>query len=507
VTVTQCGAGASDHCVEAFGPPVPRPLALSRAQLVVLDTGAAMAFTALLLTFALSGRHPAPDVPGWAVWLVEAGVGLPVATRRLWPVAAFLAALTASLIAALLGLQYGYFASAAAGLSLVALTGRGPARLSASGAGLLAGAAVLAASVAGSRSGAGTAVVIGVAAMAGAWAVGQAVRDRRAHLRAEAERLAERAVSEERLRIARELHDVVAHSMSLIAVKAGVANHVARSRPAETADALPPSRSRPGRDAGAGARLRRRVRRRLPERERLTGQGPPPLSGRGVMSTPIRVLIADDQALVRGSFRVLVETAPGLMVVGEAATGLEAVEMTHSERPDVILMDVRMPEMDGIEATRRICACPGARARVLILTTFDLDAYVYGALRAGASGFLLKDTTPASLLDAIAVVAAGDALLAPAITRRLIGEFARRPQPSQPITRDLAGATSREREVLTLIATGLSNAEIAKHLHLSPATVKTHIARLLDKLSARDRAQLVITAYETGLVSPTPQQP
>jgi DNA-binding NarL/FixJ family response regulator len=226
------------------------------------------------------------------------------------------------------------------------------------------------------------------------------------------------------------------------------------------------------------------------------------------MSTPIRVLIADDQALVRGSFRVLVETAPGLVVVGEAATGREAVEMTRSERPDVILMDVRMPEMDGIEATRRICAGPGAsQARVLILTTFDLDAYVYGALRAGASGFLLKDTTPASLLDAIAVVAAGDALLAPAITRRLIGEFARRPQPSQPITRDLAGATSREREVLTLIATGLSNAEIAEHLHLSPATVKSHIARLLDKLSARDRAQLVITAYETGLVSPAPQQP
>jgi DNA-binding NarL/FixJ family response regulator len=226
------------------------------------------------------------------------------------------------------------------------------------------------------------------------------------------------------------------------------------------------------------------------------------------MSTPIRVLIADDQALVRGSFRVLVETAPGLVVIGEAATGLEAVEMTRSERPDVILMDVRMPEMDGIEATRRICACPGtSQARVLVLTTFDLDAYVYGALRAGASGFLLKDTTPASLLDAIAVVAAGDALLAPAITRRLIAEFAHRPQPAQPIARDLAGITSREREVLTLIATGLSNAEIAEHLHLSPATVKTHIARLLDKLSARDRAQLVITAYETGLVSPAPKQP
>jgi DNA-binding NarL/FixJ family response regulator len=226
------------------------------------------------------------------------------------------------------------------------------------------------------------------------------------------------------------------------------------------------------------------------------------------MSMPIRVLIADDQALVRGSFRVLVETAPGLVVVGEAATGLEAVEMTRSERPDVILMDVRMPEMDGIEATRRICARPDtSRVRVLVLTTFDLDAYVYGALRAGASGFLLKDTTPARLLDAIAVVAVGDALLAPAITRRLIAEFAHRPQPAQPVARDLAGTTSREREVLTLIATGLSNAEIAEHLHLSPATVKTHIARLLDKLSARDRAQLVIAAYETGLVAPAPKRP
>jgi len=221
------------------------------------------------------------------------------------------------------------------------------------------------------------------------------------------------------------------------------------------------------------------------------------------MSPPIRVLIADDQALVRGSFRILVDTAPGLRVVGEAGTGAEAVELTRTIRPDVIVMDVRMPEMDGIEATRRICASPGAgSARVLVLTTFDLDSYVYGALRAGASGFLLKDTTPASLLDAIAVIAAGDALLAPAITRRLISEFARRPQPSQPPARELAGTTAREQEVLTLIATGLSNAEIAAHLHLSPATIKTHIARLLDKLSARDRAQLVITAYEAGLVSP-----
>ena len=225
------------------------------------------------------------------------------------------------------------------------------------------------------------------------------------------------------------------------------------------------------------------------------------------MSPPVRVLIADDQALVRGSFRVLIETAPNFAVVGEASTGLEAVELTRSERPDVVLMDIRMPDMDGIEATRRICACPDtSHARVLILTTFDLDAYVYGALQAGASGFLLKDASPASLLDAVSVVAAGDALLAPAITRRLIAEFARRPQPSQPIARDLAGTTSREREVLTLIATGLSNAEIAEHLRISPATVKSHIARLLDKLGARDRAQLVITAYETGLVSPTPRQ-
>jgi signal transduction histidine kinase len=220
------------------GPPVPRPLHLSRAQLVVLDAGAAVAFTAVLLTFALAGRHHVPGAPGWAVWLVEAGVGLPVAARRLWPVPAFLAALAASLIAAVLGLQYGYFASAAAGLYLVALTRPGPARLSAGSTGLLAGATVLAAAVAGSRSGAGTAVVIGVAAAAGAWTVGAAVRERRAHLRAEAQRLAERAVSQERLRIARELHDIVAHSMSLIAVKAGVANHVARLRPEETVDAL-----------------------------------------------------------------------------------------------------------------------------------------------------------------------------------------------------------------------------------------------------------------------------
>jgi DNA-binding NarL/FixJ family response regulator len=215
----------------------------------------------------------------------------------------------------------------------------------------------------------------------------------------------------------------------------------------------------------------------------------------------IRVLVADDQALVRGSFRLLVETAPDLVAVGEAGTGAEAVALARATRPDVVLMDVRMPVMDGIEATRAICSSPDtAGVRVLILTTFDLDEYVYGALRAGASGFLLKDTPPADLLTAIGVVAAGDALLAPSVTRRLISEFSRR-EPAPGPVHGLDGVTDREREVLVLIARGLSNGEIADHLRLGLATVKTHVGRLLGKLHARDRAQLVIVAYETGLVA------
>lgn len=218
------------------------------------------------------------------------------------------------------------------------------------------------------------------------------------------------------------------------------------------------------------------------------------------MSAPIRVLIADDQALLRGSFRLLIGTAPGLAAVGEAGTGLQAVELCRQTRPDVVLMDVRMPEMDGIEATRRICGDPEtAGTRVVILTTFDLDAYVYGALRAGASGFLLKDIPPADLLAAVRVIAAGDALLAPAVTRRLIAEFVRRPEPARPLPRTLEQVTEREREVLALVAAGLSNAEIAAHLQLSLATVKSHMGHLLAKLGARDRAQLVIVAYESGL--------
>lgn len=211
-----------------------------------------------------------------------------------------------------------------------------------------------------------------------------------------------------------------------------------------------------------------------------------------------RVLIADDQALLRGSFRVLVDSAPGLEVVGEASDGVEAVALTRREKPDVVLMDVRMPSMDGIEATRLICA--SSEVRVLMLTTFDLDEYVYAALRAGASGFLLKDTRPADLLSAIEIVASGDALLAPSVTRRLVSEFAR--LPTGPVKR-LEGVTAREQEVLALIARGLSNDEIASRLHLGIATVKTHIGRLLHKLAARDRAQLVIAAYESGLIRPS----
>jgi DNA-binding NarL/FixJ family response regulator len=221
------------------------------------------------------------------------------------------------------------------------------------------------------------------------------------------------------------------------------------------------------------------------------------------VSGRVRVLVADDQTLLRGSLRVLVATEPDMEVVGEAGTGVEAVELAGRSRPDVVLMDVRMPQMDGIEATRRICGGrPGDVPRVLMLTTFDLDEYVYAALRAGASGFLLKDTPPAQLLDAIRVVAAGDALLAPAVTRRLIAEFARRPEPSRRAADRLAGVTDRERETLALIARGLSNTEIAERMHLTVATVKTHVSHLLRKLDARDRAQLVIVAYETGLVAP-----
>ena len=217
---------------------------------------------------------------------------------------------------------------------------------------------------------------------------------------------------------------------------------------------------------------------------------------------PIRVVVADDQALVRSGFLALLRSEDGIDVVGEAANGIEAVSIAKLERPDVILMDIRMPEMDGLEATRLITADHAlATVRILVLTTFDLDAYVHEALRAGASGFLLKDTLPAELLAAVRVVAAGDALLAPSITRRLIEDFVRRPI-TQTCDQRLDQLTAREREVLTAVAKGQSNAELADELFMSHATAKTHVSHLLTKFAARDRAQLVVIAYETGLITP-----
>jgi DNA-binding NarL/FixJ family response regulator len=218
----------------------------------------------------------------------------------------------------------------------------------------------------------------------------------------------------------------------------------------------------------------------------------------------IRVGVVDDQALVRGGFAVLLRSADGIDVVGEGADGREAVELARRTRPDVMLMDIRMPEMDGLEATRRITSDEAtASTRVLILTTFDLDEYVFEALRAGASGFLLKDTLPDELLAAVRVVAGGEALLAPKVTRRLIEQFVQQwPATTGAPHPGLDLLTEREREVLAAVARGLSNAEIAAELFMSHATAKTHVSRLLTKLDARDRAQLVVIAYEAGLVVP-----
>jgi len=214
-----------------------------------------------------------------------------------------------------------------------------------------------------------------------------------------------------------------------------------------------------------------------------------------------RVLIADDQALVRAGFRVLIDSAPDLEVVGEATDGVQAVALARSTGADIVLMDIRMPEMDGLAATRELLMDEHA-PRVIILTTFDIDEYVFEALRSGASGFLLKDTEPEELLQAVRVVAAGEALLAPSVTRRLIEEFATRPDPHRTPPEALSVLTEREREVMALVARGLTNHEIATELVISPATAKTHVSRVMMKLGARDRAQLVVMAYETGLVKP-----
>jgi len=219
----------------------------------------------------------------------------------------------------------------------------------------------------------------------------------------------------------------------------------------------------------------------------------------------IKVLLADDQALVRAGFRVLLDVEDDITVVGEAADGAEAVALARATRPDVVLMDIRMPVLDGLQATRQLAAMAGLeRVRILILTTYDTDAYVYEALQAGASGFLLKDSGPPELLHAIRVVAAGEALLAPRITRRLIAQFAAARTSHQVAEDRLAELTQRERQVLALVGRGLSNQEIAAELTVSEATARTHVSRAMVKLGARDRAQMVVVAYQTGLVSPGP---
>ena len=217
---------------------------------------------------------------------------------------------------------------------------------------------------------------------------------------------------------------------------------------------------------------------------------------------PIKVLLVDDEQLVRSGFRLLLDLEEDITVVGEAATGAEAVDQVRATRPDVVLMDIRMPRVDGIEATRRITAANGShRVRILILTTYDTDAHVFEGLQAGASGFLLKDAGPAELLHGIRVVAAGDALLAPRITRRLIAQFTARRTADEAAERRLGVLTEREREVLALVGRGMSNAEIGAALFLSPATARTHVSHAMGKLGARDRAQLVVIAYQTGLVT------
>src|SRR5437870_3002836 len=346
--------------------------------------------------------------------------------------------------------------------------------------------------------------------------LGFAVASQRAFSRQRREEEMQRRVTDERLRIARELHDVVSHSISTINVQAGMAAHVIDHKPDEAKAALVTIKQT-SRDTLRELRGILNVLRQVDEVE--SRQPAPGLAQLDVLvntaaraGVPVSASVgglaralppADDQALVRAGFKVLLSSATDIEVVAEAANGEEAVSRAREKRPDVVLMDIRMPGVDGLEATRRIVADRTlAGLRVLILTTFEVDEYVFEALRSGASGFVVKDIEPSELLQAVRVVARGDALLSPTVTRRLIAEFAGRPEQRRVATAHLNVLTEREREVMALVAAGRNNDEIAAELYVSPATAKTHVSRAMSKLGARDRAQLVVLAYESGLVAP-----
>jgi DNA-binding NarL/FixJ family response regulator/signal transduction histidine kinase len=587
------------------------------------DAALALAVTVALLYGAYGEAHPSttayfhgghhlPRTPTAALILVGVAC-LVLAWRRRWPVAVLGVSVAAATIYTLLGYLNGAALVAPMGAlyTVAALTsirravGYGIATL------VVLGSASIAVNPLGPFGGG---VVILPFMVAVVVVAGIAVANRRAYvdsIRDRAEQDARRRLDEERLRIARELHDVVAHTMATINVQAGVAAHVLPTRPEAAAESLQaiktaskeglrelrailnvlrqaddadPTQPAPGtaqlEDLIAGARrsglettltvtgdpvplpaavdlaayriiqesLTNTIRHAGPaaavvalgyaghelridvtdtgrgqaviagngdghglagmrERAAAVGgtveAGPEPAGGFRVAARLPLTSTVTEQTLIRAGFHVRIDAADDLEVVGEATDGAQAVDLARRQCADVVLMDIRMPGVDGLEATRRISADDDlAGVKVIILTTFESDEYVYQAIRAGASGFLVKDTEPADLLQAVRVVARGDALLSPSVTRRLITDLATRPERPPPSDRVLAGLTEREREVLALVAEGLSNDEIAGRLFLSPLTAKTHVSRIMTKLNARDRAQLVVIAYESGLVTP-----